>query len=874
MNRPIRLLLLVLTAIVSTVISTIGVTTGARAQARDSIELIQQPGGVPYRCCYSFVVYNRQDSGSTISEFTIRIISGRATFVPGTGGSPADWTVFVGSDEKSVSWYGTSVASEIAPGTSKSGFAICAADTGIVKIVWETKTLDTLYTRDTVVAACRGIDCDEAFFRRVPSNSVCLFDVDVVAGNRRGMLVNDIRLYSATPGVTFASTAFRTPAGWTRTRISADSMQFFTTSAALDYGQFVQGFRFEARNVVDTFRVIYRTFNNGDLICFDTATLACTPLDVSDSVRITPLGSCCNDLRLSNLHEPASPLDRFSIRVLTPGVRMSGTPTAPTGWTRGAVPAAADSVFYTRTAEGLASGDTSLFRGLCFDNAAAASDTIRYRWQTYSAGIPVASGTVTRLCLRPLSRCDTAYARIDSTEGVTQRCISLYIGNRNSRAETITRVVARISNPGTARRILTATAPPGWQVMTLARDSVVFGGGDLEAGEDQKFELCVSTGDSTMRDPLTIAWLTESDVAPLCTGTLAVNVEIVRSFDSASVEESASQTPSFCCYTISFLNRNDALRTLDGFQLEVVNTNVLFGEASGVGDWTVVTSGFPSPQIGYTGGTVAPGDSSPRLSFCIDARNISERPAMIPIVFRTYANGSLVTTERLDLTCVGQPQEQCDTALVLSSEAGDATCSYGFALANLHTPASTINRIRFRIVEGDGLFAAASASGAAAGWQASTVLPDTVIFTGDSITSRDTVGTFNVTVGNAGTPTRTFEICSFNGELQSCCDIVEVACGAGGIAIPTEPSGFRLGEARPNPAASSASIPYELRRPASVVLVLRDEHGRVVARVAEGARSVGEHTIALDASAFASGVYYYTLEAGAERWTKRMVVVR
>lgn len=868
MNRSIRFALLLL----GTLAAILVVATPAHAQTRDSVELIEGPGNGPYRCCYTFVVHNRQPRPATISEFTVRIVSGRATFAAGTAGSPADWTVFVANDLKSVSWFATSTTSEIDSGQSRSGFNICAADTGIVRLVWETRTLDTLYSSDTLVAACRGIDCDEAFFRRVPSNEVCIYDVDLISGNRRGVQINDLRLKMLTSGVSFGTASFPLPSGWTRPRVASDSVQFFTLAGALDFGEFVEGLRFEARNVTDSFRVLYQTYSNGELVCTDTARLACTALAASDTVISRAAPGCCTDLRLSNTHDPGSRLDRFTVTMLTPGVRIAETPTAPTGWIRGALPPSNDSVFYT-SASGIATGDTVLFRGLCFDNSAAASDTIRYRWRTYGAGLPIASGTITQICPRPLTRCDSVRVTIDTAASAPQRCLSMVVANRNSREETITRVVARISNPGTARRILTATAPDGWQVVSIARDSVVFGGGELFFDEQALFELCVSADDTTMLEPLRVDWSTAGPRGALCTGSATVTVRIVRLFDFALVREEPSQNPNYCCYSIAFVNGNDLSKTLDGFQLEVVNSNVLFGEATGSGAWNAVSSGFPAPQFGYAGGTLAPGDTTPRFTFCIDARNVSGRPATIPIVFRSFTAGEIVTTERLDLVCVGQAEQACDTALLIGSTSGEFECGYQFNIANLHTPTSAIDRVRFRLLVGAGSFTSASATGDASVWTQVSIRFDTVTFVGGSIAPADTVGVFMVSVGTAPPQTRTFEVCSYAGETLGCCDIVTVDCGTSSIAIPTEPTGFRLGEAAPNPLTSATVIGYDLRRAAAVVLVVRDDAGRVVMRLDEGRRDVGSHDVVVDAGRLPAGVYYYTLEAGGERSTKRMVVV-
>lgn len=869
MNHPIRLVLMLL----GSVAMLLCWQPNADAQVRDSVEVIETPGSAPYRCCLTFVVTSRQTRPTTIPEFHVRILSGRASFVPGTASSPQDWTVFVANDQMSVAWYATSSTSEIDSGRSKSGFSICAADTGIVRLVWETRNLDTVYSRDTVTISCRGIDCDEAFFRRVPSNEVCLYDVDLINGNRRDLAINDFRLKIITPGVRFNTGAQPVPAGWLRSRISADSIQYFTSNRAVRFGQFVEGFRFQADNVADSFRVIYRTFNNGDLLCTDTVTLFCSALDASDSLDVRSRPGCCSDLRLTNAHRPGSPIDRFVLRMTTTGARIATAPVAPPGWTRGPIPAAGDSVFYTRTIP-LATGDTSLFSGLCFNNALAANDTIRYSWTTYSAGIPVMRGIQTQVCLRPLTQCDSAIATVDSSAGGQEGCVSLVILNRNSRDESITRVVARISNPGTARRILTASAPAGWVVQSVGGDSVVYTGSEIFADEQERFTFCVSVGDTTMLDPLSITWRTDGPRGTLCTGVIPVNVRIIRSSDIAVISEYPSLDPTMCCYKVLFHNRNTAGRPLTGFVLEVVNANVLFGDATAASPWTVTTSGFPSPQVGFSGSSIAAGDSTPEFTFCIDARNVQGRPATIPITWRSYSDAEIVTSERIDLRCVGRTSGECDTVMLVDARRNEGACTYEFAIGNRHSPASSIDRVQFVLQSAGGQFSSAVAEDQAAGWTQVTVRPDTVVFRGDSILTGTTIASFVVQVAQQEGAATTFEVSTFNGDLAVCRETVTASCATGGISVPHEPSGFRLGDATPNPMSGSTAVAYELKRVAAVTFDLHNERGELVRRIVEGVRAIGRHSLVLTADELPSGVYLYTMEAGGERQTKQLVIVR
>jgi hypothetical protein len=74
-----------------------------------------------------------------------------------------------------------------------------------------------------------------------------------------------------------------------------------------------------------------------------------------------------------------------------------------------------------------------------------------------------------------------------------------------------------------------------------------------------------------------------------------------------------------------------------------------------------------------------------------------------------------------------------------------------------------------------------------------------------------------------------------------------------------------VGTSRPNPAASSASVPFELAEEAQVEAVLYDGLGRRVAVLASGAFRAGRHALALDGTALPAGVYvvHVTARSGA-----------
>jgi photosystem II stability/assembly factor-like uncharacterized protein len=78
----------------------------------------------------------------------------------------------------------------------------------------------------------------------------------------------------------------------------------------------------------------------------------------------------------------------------------------------------------------------------------------------------------------------------------------------------------------------------------------------------------------------------------------------------------------------------------------------------------------------------------------------------------------------------------------------------------------------------------------------------------------------------------------------------------------------------PNPFNATTTISFDLPRAEHVLLSVFDVTGRCVARLADGIVPAGHHTIAFDGSSLASGVYFYRLDAGEFRDTRKMILLK
>jgi hypothetical protein len=94
-----------------------------------------------------------------------------------------------------------------------------------------------------------------------------------------------------------------------------------------------------------------------------------------------------------------------------------------------------------------------------------------------------------------------------------------------------------------------------------------------------------------------------------------------------------------------------------------------------------------------------------------------------------------------------------------------------------------------------------------------------------------------------------------------------------GIDNPTKPvSAVNVSQSVPNPTTGATRVNVELSQPASVGFEVFNMTGQKVLELPARTMNAGNHEITFDASAFTSGVYFYTVNAGDEKVTRKMIV--
>ena len=109
-------------------------------------------------------------------------------------------------------------------------------------------------------------------------------------------------------------------------------------------------------------------------------------------------------------------------------------------------------------------------------------------------------------------------------------------------------------------------------------------------------------------------------------------------------------------------------------------------------------------------------------------------------------------------------------------------------------------------------------------------------------------------------------------------NVDDLAWGAAVTDVPqspeTLPTEFRLEQNYPNPFNPMTVIRYDVPAAADLKLAVYDLLGHEVAELVNEKKAPGSYEVAFDASRLASGMYIYSLQAGAFLQTRRMILLK
>ncbi|MBN8569672.1 MAG: T9SS type A sorting domain-containing protein [Ignavibacteria bacterium] len=95
-----------------------------------------------------------------------------------------------------------------------------------------------------------------------------------------------------------------------------------------------------------------------------------------------------------------------------------------------------------------------------------------------------------------------------------------------------------------------------------------------------------------------------------------------------------------------------------------------------------------------------------------------------------------------------------------------------------------------------------------------------------------------------------------------------------GTPISLIPEKFELSQNYPNPFNPTTKINFAVPKQSFVSIKVFDVTGREVANLVNDMKAPGYHTVDFNASSFASGVYFYRIEAADFKDTKRMMLIK
>jgi hypothetical protein len=91
---------------------------------------------------------------------------------------------------------------------------------------------------------------------------------------------------------------------------------------------------------------------------------------------------------------------------------------------------------------------------------------------------------------------------------------------------------------------------------------------------------------------------------------------------------------------------------------------------------------------------------------------------------------------------------------------------------------------------------------------------------------------------------------------------------------PNNPGQFILYENYPNPFNPSTTIRYSIPESSFTTLIIYDALGNIVSNLVNETKSAGTYEVVFNASELTSGIYFYTLQSGSLKETKKMILTK
>lgn len=597
-------------------------------------------------CCYDIIIKNRHYPQTPINDAHFRIITPGVTFRP-TPVAPTGWL---------LSGFGATTASfvtqtnPILPNGDQSGFILCFDRSPNVNtsfdVVWETTIDGKIICTDTLSFDCRPKpqQCDSVQINKNLDN--CCYDF--VVKNRHAGPIDDVHFKVITPGVTIVPTP-GAPFGWGIGSLSSTDVYFKTNSAPIMANTDLAGYTIcfnVPPTAPPTFQAVWQTTLQGKVICEDTMRFDCKPVDKRcDSLifKRTNLDDCCFDFTILNRHLPAGPVNDWHLEVLTPGVTIRPTPTAPTNWAISNL-TLTQVDFKDITGAGIPGGGNLGGFRICFDKVPS-GQSVFLRWCSTLDGQVICCDTIRFICETQQSRCDSVIVKPQPN-----CCFDFTVLNRHLPAGPFNDWHLRVLTSGVTIRP-TPTAPTNWTISNLTLTQVDFkevtGTGVPSGGSASGFTICL---DKVQPNTIVkLEWCTTRDGVIICCDTINVRCD-------PATGQCDRVTPTLvdtnrCCWNFTVSNLHQpGPSNINDFHIRVLTSGVAIVPAFVIAPagWNATASSTVA-SFATTTSPLLPGNTLSGFIVCFNSAQIGNQP--FKVIWETTLNDQVICRDTLNLMC-------------------------------------------------------------------------------------------------------------------------------------------------------------------------------------------------------------------------------
>jgi len=590
--------------------------------------------------------------------------------------------------------------------------------------------------------------------------SDCCYEFTLKNRNSSQSPIDEFEIAVQTAGVDIIPTPGPlAPANWSVTTTKRDTVRFAADPRTIGIraGMNLSGFRMCFANTVTSFRILWRTYNNGKLVSQGNLTLQCAVN--CDQVKAQSLGGCCYNWLVSNNNSKHQPITDFHLQVITAGVSFSSV-TPPSGWNASTPTPSSVNFVAPPPGIGISPGKELKDFLTCFTAPSSGTTSMRVIWTTTYNGQNICVDTVTLRCVIPDAGCDSVGIKLNDN-----CCYEFTVANRNTQKTPIGDFHVKILTAGVS--IAGAPeSPAGWTFTTGTNEVTWLASSPIASGDQLGgFKLCFAFAGG-IAIPFEIEWrTTDGKRQTICSDTAGLQCSVQSVCDSLLFEVAPGAN---CCFNVTLKNRHTPFGPLNDLHIKIASSGASFVPGTVNGPWAVASANSTEIAFSSAASALASGNDLPGFTFCL-----STATGVVELSWETTLNGMSVCFGREIVQC-DPTQERCDSVRAI----GGDDCCYDFVLHNLHTPAGLITDFHVEVLTPGATIRPTPAS--PAGWVLSDLSSTTAKYkhaTGAGLISGGIVGGFKPCFDNIPS-SGVIEIlwCTTYNDNVICCERMFLQC--------------------------------------------------------------------------------------------------